>query len=283
MGLGRRLVDGMGRAQGLEAPADWLGRLAKGWTDPRPVKNALSGTWLGHRLHPMLTDVVIGSWLSAAVLDLIGDRQERGTEADVLIGLGLVSAVPTVASGLSDYADLYDHGRRIAFVHSLAMLACSTLQAASLVARRNGRRGLGEALSLAALGTVAVGSHLGGHLSYVLGVGVDHTAFHEGPKEWTQVALDADLLDGPCVVRAQEQEVLLARVDGRIVALDNRCSHAGQPIGDGQVRDGCITCPYHGSRFRLADGAVVRGPAASPQLRYEVRVRDGVVEVRGLR
>jgi nitrite reductase/ring-hydroxylating ferredoxin subunit len=72
-------------------------------------------------------------------------------------------------------------------------------------------------------------------------------------------------------------------VEGRLVALANRCSHAGWPIDEGEIADGCIMCPHHGSMFRLRDGTVVRGPAASPQPRYGVRERDGRVEVLGHR
>lgn len=282
MALVRRLIDALGEAEALETPAARVGHVVRPLTDPRPVKNALSGGWLGHRLHPLLTDVVLGTWLSAGVLDLLGGREGR-PGADLLLGAGVASAVPTAASGLSDYADLYDHGRRVAFVHGLGTNVATVLQIASLLARRRGRRGLGVALSLGALGTVGAASYLGGHLSYVLGIGVDHSAFEEGPKDWVRVGIADEFGSRPRVVRAGEHEVLLARVDGRLVGLGNRCSHAGWPIADGPVDDGCITCPHHGSVFRLADGSVVRGPAASPQLRYHVRVRAGVVEVRGSR
>ncbi len=85
------------------------------------------------------------------------------------------------------------------------------------------------------------------------------------------------------LVAAGEHEVLVYRIEGRLVGLANRCSHAGWPLAEGEVADGCITCPHHGSVFRLTDGSVVRGPAASPQLRYEVRERAGRIEVRGSR
>ena len=187
-------------------------------------------------------------------------------------------------AGLNDYSDLYDHGRRVAFVHAIAVDVAAVLQVASLLARRAGRPRQGRRLSLAALATVGAAGYLGGHLSQVLGVGVDHTAFDEGPDEWTDTAVAAsDVTTTPQVVTAGENEVLLVRVEGRLVALANRCSHAGWPIGDGEIADGCITCPYHGSTFRLRDGTVVRGPAASPQPRYGVRERDGRVEVLGHR
>ena len=278
----RRVVDAIGESEGLDGPASALRELVRSTTDPTPMKNLLSGTWLGHRLHPMLTDVVIGTWLSAGLLDLVGGR-DAAPAADRLVEAGAVAAGPTALAGLSDYADLYDHGGRVAFVHALVMDVALVLQIASAVARRRGRRGLGLGLSFAGLGVMGAGGWLGGHLSYVLGVGVDHTAFDEGPKEFVPVADVADVGQDPMVVTAGEHEVLLARVNGAIVAYANRCTHAGWPIADGEREGTCLTCPAHGSTFDLRDGSVVRGPAASPQLRYDVRVDEGRVLVRGPR
>lgn len=278
----RRMVDAVGESEALERPAAALRAKVRPLSEPTPVKNLLSGTWLGHRLHPMLTDVVIGTWLSAGLLDLLGGRESRAA-ADRLIEMGVAAAGPTALAGISDYADLHDHSGRVAFVHAMAADVAVALQAASAVARRRGRRGLGMGLSLAGLGVMGGAAWLGGHLSYVLGVGVDHTAFDEGPADFVPVADAADVGDDPIVVTAGEHEVLLARVDGAIVAYANRCSHAGWPIADGP-RDGtCLTCPHHGSTFDLRDGSVVRGPAATPQLRYDVRVDGGRVLVRGTR
>ena len=279
----RRLIDAVGHEEALEGPADRLAAWVRPTFESRRIKNALSGVWLGHRLHPMLTDAVIGTWASAGLLDLLGDDGDASA-ARRLVGAGVAASLPTALAGLSDYSDLYDHGRRVAFVHALVADAAAVLQIASLIARRAGRSRRGRLLSLAALATVGAAGYLGGHLSQVLGVGVDHTAFDEGPKEWTDVGVAAaDVTSTPQVVVAGGHQVLLVRLDGRLVTLANRCSHAGWPIGDGDVADGCITCPYHGSVFRLSDGAVMRGPAASPQLRYDVRERDGRVEVLGAR
>lgn len=279
----RRLIDRIGHRDALEAPAAALANWVRPTFEPDAVKNALSGTWLGHRLHPMLTDAVIGTWASAGLLDVLGDDGDAAA-ARRLVGAGVAASLPTALAGLSDYSDLYDHGRRVAFVHAMAADVATVLQLASLVARRGGNVRRGRVLSLAALGTVAAAGYLGGHLSQVLGVGVDHTAFEEGPKAWTAAGIAADqVTPTPTAVEVGGQQVLLARVDGRITALSNACTHAGMPLEDGDVEDGCITCPFHGSVFRLADGAVLRGPAASPQPQYQVRERDGRVEVLGHR
>lgn len=277
-----KLVHRIGSLTALDKPAAVIAENARPFTDLKPVKNALSGSWLGHRLHPLLTDVVIGTWLSAGLLDALGDRDARKS-AELLVRSGLLAVVPTATSGLADYTDVHGHARRVALVHLLLVDVAAALQLASVRARRRGDHALGAALSAAALAVLTGGSYLGGHLSYVLGVGVDHTAFDEGPKEWTDVAAAEEVTTSPRLVTAGEHEVLVYRIEGRLVGLANRCSHAGWPLAEGEVADGCITCPHHGSVFRLTDGSVVRGPAASPQLRYEVRERAGRIEVRGSR
>lgn len=278
----RDRIDALGADDRLDDPAERVAAAVRPLLARRRVKNALSGAWLGHRLHPMLTDLVIGTWASAGLLDLVGGDGERRA-ARRLVGAGVAASVPTAAAGLSDYSDLYDHGRRVALVHLVAADVSVVLQTASWLARRGGRPAVGRGLSLLALATVGAAGYLGGHLSQVLGVGVDHTAFDEGPKRWEDVAASDAVGEDPVVVTAGGHEVLLVRLDGELVALANRCTHAGWPIAAGPVDDGCITCPYHGSVFRLRDGSVVRGPAATPQPRYGVRERSGRIEVLGFR
>lgn len=84
----------------------------------------------------------------------------------------------------------------------------------------------------------------------------------------------------PVKVDAAGASVLLHRQDARIYALASTCSHLGGPLDEGKTSDGCITCPWHGSVFRLDDGRIVRGPASTPQPTYETRVANGRIEVR---
>jgi nitrite reductase/ring-hydroxylating ferredoxin subunit len=84
------------------------------------------------------------------------------------------------------------------------------------------------------------------------------------------------------VVRAGDIDVLLVREGQRLHALWASCTHECGPLAEGTFADGNVTCPWHGSTFRLADGKVVRGPAAFPQPVYEARVTDGKVEVRAV-
>jgi len=269
------------RADALDEPAGKLAKVVGAATRPRVVKNALSGTWLGHRFHPLLVPMPIGFWSGALLFDLVATRRARWA-ADTLVGAGIAAAVPTAAAGLSDWADAEPEGRRVGLVHascnSLALLCYS----ASLAARLLGRRKAGVGLGLAGAAAMSVGGYLGGHLAYVQAVGVEKKRFAGGPAKWTAVLDAADLAEGaPRVVRAGDTEVLLYRDGGRLHALWASCTHECGPLAEGHFADGCVTCPWHGSTFRLADGKVVRGPAAASQPVYETRVTDGgKIEVR---
>ena len=249
---------------------------------PRMVRNLLSGTSLGHPAHPMLTDLPIGAWSMSAVLDIFGGAgAERA--ADLLVGAGILSAVPTAATGLNDWSDTIGGERRIGAVHATANVAALTLYLASLIARRGGARGTGKVLGLTGFGILVLGAYLGGHLSFAKGVNVNHTFLEHGPQEWTTVLAEAELLEGELrKVSAGEVSVLLVRDGGQIYALANTCSHAGGPLDEGELADGCVICPWHASTFRLTDGHIVRGPASIPQPAYQTRVRDGKIEVRAL-
>ena len=247
-----------------------------------PVKDALSGTWLGHAFHPIMQLAPLGTWMSAVILDLVGGEDADGA-ADLLIGTGLLASVPTFVSGWSDYADstTSERVRRIGIVHAAANGTGALLFAGSLRARARGARGRGKLLALAGMGAVSAGGWLGGHLSYAEGVGVDVTAFEDYPADWTPVIAESELAEGePRRVSLDGVPVMVVRSGGDVFALADRCSHRGGPLSDGEVAGGCVTCPWHGSRFRLDDGSVERGPASYPQPALDVRISAGMVEVR---
>jgi nitrite reductase/ring-hydroxylating ferredoxin subunit len=199
----------------------------------------------------------------------------------MLVGAGILAAVPTAATGVNDWADTYGDETRIGVVHAGANVAALALYVTSFVARRRGQRARGKALGLAGFAVLLAGGYLGGHLSFVRGVNVNHTAFEHRPEDWTAVLPEGDLAEGEHrKVLAGEAPVLLVRSAGALHALSNTCTHAGGPLDEGEFADGCVTCPWHGSTFRLEDGAVVRGPASTPEPSYETRVREGWIEVR---
>ena len=245
-----------------------------------PVNEALSGTALGHPLHPPLTDVVIGAWTSAVALDWLGGKRGRPA-ADRLVALGVLSALPTAAAGLNDWATVDGPIRRLGLVHGTTNVVATGLFGTSWLARKAGRRFFGKLLALAGYGTVSVGAFLGGHLSFRRGVGVDHTAFVEAPEDWTAVADETTMRESePVLIERAGVEILLVRQGGSLYALLDRCAHQGGPLHEGKLEDGCVICPWHSSRYRLSDGAALSGPTAHPQPAFQVRVSDGTVEVR---
>jgi nitrite reductase/ring-hydroxylating ferredoxin subunit/uncharacterized membrane protein len=270
-------IEGLGP---LDAVAEPLQQLAKAAVpEGSTLKDALSGTWLGHPLHPPLTDVVIGAWTSALLLDLLGDESSEPA-ADTLVAAGVAAAVPTALSGLSDWADTRGGSRRVGTVHALGNTTALVLHVLSWFARRGGDRRRGRLLSGAGFAIASFSAWLGGHLSFGKGIGVNQTAFDSAPEEWTAV-LDAEHLSEGALTAAtvDTTPVLLLRRGDQVHALDDRCSHRGCALHEGRLENDTIVCPCHGSTFRL-DGSIVRGPATAPQPRFDARIVDGKLEIR---
>jgi nitrite reductase/ring-hydroxylating ferredoxin subunit/uncharacterized membrane protein len=278
--------------QQFDRVADVLARAAAPLNRSAGVKNALSGAWLGHRFHPMATDVPIGCWTSAALIDALAPVSGRAASRR-LIGVGLVAALPTMASGLSDWSDTEGKDRRTGTAHAMANGAAFVAQVMSWRARRKGHHLRGRVWSHMALGALGVGGYLGGHLVSVRGVGVDHPVpvARSGSERWVEGPDLDELPDGrPTTVlvraaNAQEVPVTLVRLGESVYAIGAICNHAGGPLGDGEVIVGVdgevsIRCPWHGSCFDVVDGHVVRGPASTPQPAYEAEARGGRVRLR---
>ncbi len=278
-----RLIAGIERQGWLETSARWLG------TSLRPVREGrlggrlfdlLHGRAMGHALHPALSDLPIGLWVSAIVVEVAGEGRASG----ILAAGGVVAGLATAATGVADWTVSDGRDRRVGLLHGITQTAAIALVTGSVVLRiidvPTGAVALlagGTALSMAS-------AYLGGHLVFGRGVMVDHNAWTAGPRQWTPTIAVADLQDArPHVADVEGRQVLVTRVDGTISAIENACSHAGGPLSMGVARAGTVTCPWHGSCFRLRDGAVVKGPAQAPQPMLETRVREGVVEVRGRR
>ncbi|MFN2543813.1 MAG: Rieske 2Fe-2S domain-containing protein [Actinomycetota bacterium] len=244
------------------------------------VKDLLAGTWLGHPLHPALTDVPLGVWTSSWILDIVGGRKAR-TASDALLGIGILSAVPTALSGLTDWTDTWGKTQRVGMAHAVGNTAALTLFTLSFASRRRGRRLRGFVLSSLGMAVSTASAYLGGHLAFGRGVGVDNTVFDREPEKWTSLVGVEALTEGmPLKAGPDRAEVLLFKDGDAIHAISDNCSHRGCSLADGDVEDLVVQCPCHGSSFRLRDGSVVRGPATSPQPAYETRVVEGRVEVR---
>jgi nitrite reductase/ring-hydroxylating ferredoxin subunit/uncharacterized membrane protein len=275
-GVARR-IEGLSAADGV---AKQLQQFVHSSIGRGELRDALTGRRLGHAVHPVLTDLPIGFWTSAFTLDLVGGRRSRAA-AQRLVALGVLSALPTAASGAADWSDTTGAERRVGLVHAALNTAAIACFAASWWARRRGRHRRGVLYGIAGSTVATGGGYFGGHMVQRLGLGVDHTTFVELPDEWTATLPASEWTDdAPRRVRAGVADVVVVRERGAWYGLAARCTHAGGPLDEGTVRDGCIECPWHGSRFRLDDGSVTRGPAFAPQPVVAVRVRDDIVEVK---
>jgi nitrite reductase/ring-hydroxylating ferredoxin subunit/uncharacterized membrane protein len=278
----RNMLTRLEQARALDGVSDKLQGAVQGVT-PRSLADVLHGVWLGHPLHPALVQLPVGSFMSAAVLDLIPGARKSAT---TLIAVGTASAVPAIAAGLVDWSQMTKDRRRIGLVHAGANTVALGLYVGSLLARFSGRPARGKALAFAGLSMASAGAYLGGHLSFAQGGGMNHAAPDVArlPEEWTAVAELIELPEGkPTVRKIDDVPVLLYRNGGRVTAMIERCSHETGPLGEGEVigsgSDACVVCPWHGSTFRLADGLVVHGPASNDQPVLRSRIRGGTVEV----
>jgi len=257
--------------------------VSQGGPAARRVKNWLNGVWMGHALHPALTDAAVGAWTTGAMLDLVGATRE----ADAAITVGVLAAVPTAMSGAADWADTSDQPRRLGLVHALLNSAGLTLMIGSLFARRNNQRVLGIGLSTLGLSLASFSAWLGGELVYRLGTNVSRIAFEPAVEEFQVVARADELQPGKMLaaeasVDGTKVSVALLKKGTTVVAFSNTCPHWGGPLAEGKLleNDTVVECPWHASQFNVADGSVCQGPASTPVNVFEARIREGNVEVR---
>jgi len=274
----RELVDRLSDLPWLDQVADTV----SGVTTPLlnsvdGLKDLLHGRWLGHALHPVLSDLPIGFWMSSLLLDLIG----AGKSAGVLSAAGTASAVGTAATGLADWSDTAGSERRLGTMHALLNTAGLLCQVFSLSARLRRRRFRAIAYSATGLGISSAAAYLGGELVMNSGVMVNHAAWESGPDEWTAVGSTSAWTEGQTKpVQAAGRALLISRFGGQFQAIGATCTHAGGPLGEGDIKGGVVTCPWHGSQFRVDDGEVVRAPATFCQPRLQVRVASGKVLIK---
>ena len=255
--------------------------------DPnRVIKNVLNGTWLGHALHPVLTDIPIGAWSCTMVLDLVSSNTDsdgiaRG--ADITMALGIVGATMAAVTGVTDWSDLDGTDRRVGLMHGLLNSGILLTNIGSLVFRLTGRRRAGVALSTIGYLASIISAYLGGELSFAKGIGVNHDAWEGGSDDYVAVMNMEDLKEGKLTrVDAAGIPAVLFKQSGTIYAIGAVCTHLGGPLDEGTCENGEVTCPWHGSRFRMSDGAVVNGPAVYAQPTFAVRIRKDKIELRRL-
>lgn len=238
----------------------------------RPVKDFLNGTWLGHPLHALLTDVPIGALTLALVLDFFGQQ----TGADIAIAVGVLSMVAAAVAGFADYADTDGAARVRATLHGTIMVVALVVYMASLAIRAGTPvdRTVPVLLSWIGFAILSAGAFVGGDVVFTLGNMVNRHAWRGGGAKWIALEPDGgdDIPEGqPVRAKLGINTLVLIRQGDTILALHDQCAHAGGPLSGGTIVDGAIQCPWHGSRFRLIDGRQQRGPALYDQPTYEVR------------
>ena len=254
----------------------WTNALFRAMT---PIRDLLQGRWLGHPLHAASTDIPIGMLLGSVVLDVIG----QPTAADVTLVLTILFMVASALSGLADYSETQGSALTRATLHATLMTVALLLLIVSAFIRSGAPvdRTLPIALSIIGFLIVTAGAFVGGDVAYVFGNMVSRHAFRGPGTKW--VRLDTgDIADlallpeaTPTKMRAGINDLVVVRVGDRIDAMHNVCAHAGGPLNEGRIVDGCIECPWHYSRFRLTDGLAKRGPTVYDQPAYEVRTAEG--------
>jgi nitrite reductase/ring-hydroxylating ferredoxin subunit/uncharacterized membrane protein len=245
----------------------------------RPVKDILSGRWLGHPLHSAWTDVPVGALLVSLVLDLLN----QPAAADIALLATVLFMLGAALSGAADYVDTDGAARVRATLHSTLMVVALVILVISLVLRAGGPADRTAPIALSIIGflLVSAGAFVGGEVVYALGNMVSRHAFRGPGTKW--IRLDTgDLTDlatlppeTPTKARAGINDLVLVRIGATVHALHAVCAHAGGPLPEGKVVDGCIECPWHGSRFRLNNGRVTQGPALYDQPAYEIRAAEG--------
>ncbi len=281
-------VDTIERQEWLEPASSGVQRAVGSLIARQPVMRRtidfLNGTWFGHPLHPALSDIPVGAWTTAFALDgaeMLSGRRELAPTADAAVVVGLVGGLGSAITGLADWQYTDSRPRRIGLAHALLNASAMALYTTSLALRLRGARKAGRLTALLGYVTVVGSSYLGADLVFAERIGPTHAPTQELPSVFVPVLAEWDLPEGAMRrVDVAGVPVLLVRQHGRIYALGETCAHLGGPLSEGQLEEGCIVCPWHGSRFALEDGAILNGPTTFPQPRYLTRIRDGQIEVR---
>lgn len=245
----------------------------------RPIQDLLNGAWLGHPLHAAVTDVPIGALVVSLVLDLL----DQPVAADLALLTAVIFMLLAVLTGVADYVDTDGEARARATLHSTLMVLSLLVLIVSLLLRAGGPADgtVSIALSVVGLLIMSGGALVGGHVVFVLGNMVSRHAFRGAGTKWASLDVGG-LIDltalpeaTPTKAKAGINDLVLVRIGTTVHALHAVCSHAGGPLHQGTVVDGCVQCPWHASRFRLDNGRVTRGPALYDQPAYEIRTADG--------
>jgi len=252
--------------------------------DGRNVADVLHGKQIGHPLHPILTDITIGSWTLGTFFDVLSILMRSPSSrkaADRLIALGTISAVPTALAGITDFSGIKNDAAGHGAVHGILNTVALFFFWRSMKNRARNQHLIGFFYSTLGLSLMTLSSWLGGELVFDRRVGVSHLPEKQIADDWTAILPAAELkANKPLRVVVDNYPVLLYKHAKNISAITAQCSHAGGPLEEGTISDGCVQCPWHASVFDLTDGHVVHGPATYEQPHFQTRVVDGQIEIR---
>jgi nitrite reductase/ring-hydroxylating ferredoxin subunit/uncharacterized membrane protein len=256
---------------------------------PRLFKTLLHGTWLRHPLHPAITDVPIGAWTGAVVFDILWLISPQTVTfapkaAFVAVIIGFAAALGAFVTGSADWSDTYGAERNVGLLHGLMMTAAIILFGVSGVLRLQmggGDNVLAAVLGFVGLADVLVAAYFGGDMVFHKGTGVNHTAWEAGGENFEAVIPVTEAAENKLYrVTVTGVPVLLVKLHDQYAAIAATCTHAGGPLDEGELQGNVVQCPWHGSRFALKNGAPLTGPATMAAPRYDVRIRDGQIELK---
>ncbi len=274
-----RLWDGTARV--MDAIYRRLGRPGK------LLQDFLNGSWLGHSLHPVVVDVVVGGSTAALLLQVLSWLGVADLQVAILWVLALtwLAGLSAIVSGLTDFKDTATGDERhVVGLHGLINIVATVILVGAFLALLAEADALGGWLIVAGFLVLSVGAFIGGHVVFKYGYMVNHNAFERSKKarEFTAVLPAAELAEAtPTKVTLGTTALVVVRRGDLVFALKETCSHAGGPLAQGTVEGYTVVCPWHGSAFRLSDGAVRHGPATTRQVAYRARINADQVEVQG--
>lgn len=269
-------------ASWLDAPAETIRTALSpllGEDAPRSMKDALYGVWLGHPLHPLMTDISIGGWTMSMICDVLGQEEA----ADTTLMIGTISGVGTALTGAAQWFDTTNEEapRRMGALHAMLNGTALGFYTAACILRENDARAAGIATAWTGHILSTTSAWIGGHLSYELGIGVNRDTVRFGVEEWADAIAVDDLSDGkPHRVEIDEVPVMILKDGDEMLATSPVCAHLAGPLDEGEIENGCVTCPWHGSVYNLHTGEVVHGPATGPIRVYDTRIEGDTVQVR---
>lgn len=274
----------------------WLEKVAnpvQGWLhkffgqpgeQPYKVKDMLNGVWLGHPVHPAIVTIPLGAWTATQVLDLawlLNEDDGIARSADITLWLGLAGATGAALTGASNWVDTDGPERRTGIWHALLNSGVTVLNIGSAIMRVTGQRKTAITLSSLGLTISLYSAYLGGELAYSSAIGVNRVAPEGGSDDFVPV-LDVEKLEENKLTRVDAAGIpaVLYKRNGKTYAIAATCSHLGGPLDEGRCDAGVVYCPWHNSGFRMSDGSVVNSPAVYAQPTFDVRVREGKIELR---